>query len=90
MAQGQVAQPKEIGNRDLIWAWQASTALAAEIVAQALPLALFQSMQYIQLLLLQGPIRLGQLSRGGEIFAGGCSQGERRYALGKEEAIGKG
>ncbi len=33
MTQGQVAQAKKIGNRDLIWAWQACTALSAEIVA---------------------------------------------------------
>ena len=59
MTQGQVAQPKEIGNRDLIWAWQASTALAAEIVAQALSMALLQLMEHLGFLLLEGSIRLG-------------------------------
>jgi hypothetical protein len=29
------------------------------------------------------------MSSGGEIVAGGCSESERRYALGQEEAIGE-
>ena len=59
MTKGQIAQPKEVGNRDLIGAWQASTALAAEIVAQALSMALLQLMEHLGFLLLEGSIRLG-------------------------------
>ena len=56
MTKGQIAQSEETWNWDLIGAWQASTALTAEIVAQALPSALLQLMQYIGFLLLEGPI----------------------------------
>ena len=59
MTKGQIAQPEEVGNRDLIGAWQASTALAAEIVAQALSMALLQLMEHLGFLLLEGSIRLG-------------------------------
>jgi hypothetical protein len=59
MTQGQVAQAKKIGNRDLIWAWQACTALSAEIVAQAPSFALLQLMQNIVFLSLKGAILLG-------------------------------
>ena len=59
MTKGQIAQPKEVGNRDLFGAWQASMALAAEIVTQALSLALLQLMEHLGFLLLEGSIRLG-------------------------------
>ena len=59
MTKGQIAQPEEVGNWDLIGAWQAITALSAEIVAQALSLALLQLMEYLGFLLLEGSIRLG-------------------------------
>ena len=59
MTKGQIAQSEEIGNWDLIGAWQASTALTAEIVAQALSMALLQLMEYLGFLLLEGSIRLG-------------------------------
>ena len=59
MTNGQIAQPEEVGNRDLIGAWQASTALAAEIVVQALSLALLQLMEHLGFLFLEVSIRLG-------------------------------
>ena len=58
MTKGQIAQSEEIGNWDLIGAWQASTALTAEIVAQALTSASLQLTQYIGFLFLEGPICL--------------------------------
>lgn len=59
MTKGQIAQSEEIGNWDLIGAWQASTALTAEIVAQPLPSALLQLMQDLGFLLLERAIRFG-------------------------------
>jgi hypothetical protein len=59
MTKGQIAQSEEVGNWNLIGAWQASTALTAEIVAQALPLALLQLMQDLGFLLLERAIRFG-------------------------------
>jgi hypothetical protein len=83
MAKGQVAKPQEIRNGDLIWAWQASAALSAEIVAQAFPFALLQLLQCIAFLRMERTLLVGQQFSGGEIVSGGCSEGECRHALGE-------
>ena len=34
MAVGEIAQPQQLGDRDVVGAWQAGTALAAELMAK--------------------------------------------------------